>query len=218
MFNNLPYEMQEEILIKVPNFRTLSTLYRNNSNYRFVNHYCNQYIDKKEALKYINLYNPTDFYIFYMTKDDQYQNQFNIDYYFNNQVQSVILYYNKIDQDTFNIVLEYQKLKKATTLPFNDLIFDNETMVKIFNQRLNCCQLIDNYAINFTNFIYKSLSKDIEVNDIDSFFHSLCHLLYKRINLKLNLPHVNEFNHIIFDYNGAPLNNNYLSLLEKYKI
>ncbi len=156
MFTNLPNELQLEISKHSPIFRSISkNLYENyDAKKEYVNKYCNKNITRFEAQNYIDKYKPLNFVVFFMTKDTYAQNQFNIYNYkkYNDiyVIYPIELLYNKIDQNTFNIQIEYHHYFTDTKLPLYDhLIFDITTTENIFSLRIDCNNLINMIKGNF---------------------------------------------------------------------
>jgi hypothetical protein len=220
MFSDLPSELQSEILTTSSNVRRISNQYYSNRDVvgSYVNKHCNMLISRNEAQNYMNKYKP-NMVVFFMTKDIYSYNQFNIHFYSLDRIKVVELLYNKVDQDVFNIQIEHYPTIYSNQLPlYNNLTFDTTTTTNIFLLRTDCNQLIPNYAKQYSDFIYDSLTVKEEITDIDSFFKQLCRILYMRVNNNLVLPQNFEFINILFDGDGVPLNQNYLDLINLYDL
>jgi len=226
MFNKLPIEIQEEILVNNPNYMTLR---KNMDKNIFYNIYCNQDITMNEFLNY---YNNDMTCILYLTSIDDDLQEFTVIVLDKENISQYLLFIEDIDIDEYviNIIMTKFTLntikKYLSNLKYTNVYFDIITTYNILNLR-NCQTINENYAKTQTLKIFNNMTPEINVDNLYSFYDACKKALYLKSNDDLmNQENIiidleeNDLINIVFNTQGDLINDieDIEILLEKYNL
>lgn len=208
-FNKLPLEIQSDVLQYNPYMRSLNKTFNESTKQYYYNNYCQLPISKKEFIKYVNLYHPSQFALFFNEDEDYKILVFTLsrnDFY---ELDTFTITIDPIDIDEYKIIYKYgqyyiQQFNNIIST-FNhyfahDIYYDLNLTKNIISER-RCDQLNDHYI---SNYITNELNKHIYIKKYESDYKHIMNLLTNIVYMTMNLEfgfHPNTIE-IIFDSMG----------------
>lgn len=208
-FNELPIEMQSNILRFNPHMRSINKTFYHTTKQYYYDEYCQLPISKHEFINYINEYEPEQFAMF-VDKGDTYK-MLLFTSFGDMSYQMMIMTFseNNVDIDEYKIIFDYSHFNIHQ---FKDLLFTIEHNFKypyyfdvqltknIVKQR-SCYNINQQYADDYIN---NYLQKFIHVNEYASDMDNIFDLIKKSFYLNESNEIYNKYG-VILHYRNAIL-------------
>jgi hypothetical protein len=207
-FDNIPMELQSEILKQHPKYLTIK---KNLDKQAFYQQYCDLPISLNE---FINSFK-TPCIVYSSNIDEEDLPEFTVHIIHDNHVNVHMLFIDNVDQDEFIVntisisYIPYNNIKQyLDSFNYNEIYYDIKTTFNILKNR-NCENIKPGYATSQTMKIVNNLTKNINVDNLYSFFDACQQLLYLSTSYDLlqeedikNILNTQELENILFDNQG----------------
>lgn len=226
-FNQLPFDLQSNILKYSPYMKSLNKTYNQNTvaNLLYYQEQCHLPISKKEFINYIEQYNPKYFAVFESSEQvftisvfhaTTHPLYYNRDYYEYVKKSNVIYYNFNFSSESIHIYYKYINNSQS--------YYDLNLTLNILKER-PCLHYNPNYIYNYINNQFNTLVYPIVFNQhINHVFIMLKQIIYMmmsyqiyhhRYNINFDY-YLDEVSFIIYDDNGLPIDDQ-SDLMKIYK-
>ena len=219
-FNELPLEMQSNILRFNPNMRKINKIFYEDTKQYYYDTYCQLPISQNEFMKYINKHLPDQFAIFSFQEENfkvlVFENKGEDFYYlreFTLKVDEIDIdeYFIRHDFDEYHVMKLNNLIKSFQYLYDNWIIYyDVQLTFNIVLERA-CSQINPQYEVEYTrtNFI-NNVQNIVFDNNLFSLFNMLSKLMYMYFSYLIynnNLNDENVYEDLIIDLEDIVFNN-----------
>jgi hypothetical protein len=187
-FNDLPLELQSEILIHNPKYLTIN---KKLDKHTFYQEYCDLPISVNEFINYFIKQNKTPCIIYSNNIDEEDLPEFTVHIIHEDHVDVHMLFIDNTDEDEFIVntitmsYIPYNNIKDyINSFNYNVIYYDVKTTFNILKNR-NCESIKPGYAYMMTMKIVNYYTPKINVDNLYSFFDECKKILYMTTNYDL---------------------------------